>query len=484
MLRHEGLLNLQAWFGRDALISSIDTHWQATSDLRRVFLAAFPIWLSFSFGAAIAFNDMQLAGRLGPQAQAAMGLCETVWCLFALVASGIAGGAAACVSQSLGAEDMKTTRKCAINALIISTVVGALLLVAAFFLGEYLCEALSCSPGVTALAVSYMRLSAIGNLPYAIMQAQLAIFRSVGRPQLGLLLWLVAGLFEIGGTQYSFSPFSVTAQTNLNAVAVFWDIGCFSSISVGFFLLHRLRKAAPQIAINVASDFSIPLMKQIVSVGLPLVCAEAAIIVGQLFVYRLLGSLPDGVHWQAIWAIKSRVEETLILSPLMALSLAIAAHSGFGVGAGKQAQAMRTAWRSALASFAMVAALALVVYIWAPAIFMIWGGSAELSHNGGVVLSISAGLWPWLALSLILLGVFEGIGKTVSSTIFTGLIYCPLRLLLALLLPLFIAPSLGSVLIIAGLPQLIGAAGIVILFARERERVQIAETDGLRTLET
>src|ERR1700733_14728961 len=83
--------------------SAVGRLWQDLAAARQVFKAAVPIWLTFAFGVLIAFNDMQIASRLGPAAQAAMGLCETVWYLFTLIASGIAGGIGTGVSQAVGA---------------------------------------------------------------------------------------------------------------------------------------------------------------------------------------------------------------------------------------------------------------------------------------------------------------------------------------------------------------------------------------------
>jgi Na+-driven multidrug efflux pump len=448
--------------------SSLCRFWQDFHLVRQVFSAAGPIWLTFAFGVLIAFNDLQIASRLGPPAQAAMGLCETVWYLFTLVASGIAGGIGTCVSQAVGADDKEKIRKFAVNGLAVSGIVGVLLLVATIVLARTLCHNLCGSPQAAAHAISYLELCAIGNLPYAIMQGQSAVFRSVGRPRLGLILWLIAAVVEIAGTQFNYSALSGCAARNLDGVAIFWDIGCFISVLVGFFILNELRKNDRIPSPNCMRDLSMEKVNQIISVGLPLVCGEAAIVIAQLCVYKLLGALPDGLHWQAIWAIKSRVEETLILSPLMALSLAVAAHTGFGLGAGKEAQAMKIAWRCAVAASSVSVVLAISVCSLAPHIVLIFAGTSELAQDGALVLSASALLWPLLALSIVLLGAFEGIGKTLKSTIFMGLTLLPLRLLMAAVMPFIMMPSFWSVFVVVGLPQLIAAAGMVILFRKER----------------
>jgi Na+-driven multidrug efflux pump len=447
--------------------SPVRQFWQELGAVRQVFYAAVPIWLTFVFGVLIAFNDMQIASRLGPPAQAAMGLCETVWYLFTLVASGIAGGIGTCVSQAVGAGDKEKIRKFAVNGLAVSGIVGVSLLVTTMVLARTLCHNLCGSPQSAAHAISYLELCAIGNLPYSIMQGQSAIFRSVGRPRLGLILWLVAAVVEIAGTQFSYSALSGCAARNLDSVAIYWDIGCFMSVLIGFFLLDRLRKDDRIPSPNCARDLSIEMIKQIIRIGLPLVCGEAAIVIAQLCVYKLLGALPDGLHWQAIWAIKSRVEETLILSPLMAVSLAVAAHTGFGLGAGKEVQVMKTAWHCAVAASCAAIVQAVAVSAFAPQIVLVFAGASALAQDGALVLSASALLWPLLALSIILLGAFEGIGKTLKSTIFVGLTLLPLRLLIAAVVPFFVIPSVSSVLVVVGLPQLIAALGMVILFKKE-----------------
>jgi Na+-driven multidrug efflux pump len=450
--------------------SAVGRLWQDLAAARQVFKAAVPIWLTFAFGVLIAFNDMQIASRLGPAAQAAMGLCETVWYLFTLIASGIAGGIGTGVSQAVGADDSKEIRSFSVNGLAVSALIGVALLVVTLVSARPVCGILCCSPQVAAHAVSYLQIVAIGNLPYAIMQAQSAIFRSVGRPHLGSILWLIAAVVEIGGTQFSYSALSGCASKNLDSVAIYWNIGCFISVAIGFFLLHMLGGKDRMSRSYSMTDLSVTIIKRIIFIGLPLVCGEAAIVIAQLCIYKLLGSLPDGLNWQATWAIKSRVEETLILSPLMALSLAVAAHAGFGIGAGKKLPALKTAWHCAVASSCAATVLAIAVSSLAPHIVLLFAGTLELAQDGAFLLSSSTLLWPLLALSIVLLGAFEGIGKTLGSTLFLGATLLPFRLLIAVVIPCFMLPSITSVLLVVGLPQLMAAAGMVVLFREERGR--------------
>jgi Na+-driven multidrug efflux pump len=415
-----------------------------------------------------------------------------------LISSGVAGGIAACISRAAGAGNICDQKKYSRNGLVASAVVGAALCCGALGFANCLIDGFCCSHEAAAYAASYMRLVSLSNFPYAIMQAQAAIFRGLGRSGSALYLWLIPAIVEIAGTQYTFQTASCHVHLNLDSLAIYWNMGCFLSVAVGFILLKRQHgppeSQVPQAALLVESrtflrgrQFNTRLTSQtrigmrnpgtfvdwlfvrrIMSIGAPLIVGEAAIILANLLIYKLIAILPDGLLWQAAWAIKGRIEETFVVSPLVALSLAVAVSTGYGLGAGKKSKALNSASQCAWLAVSVMIGLALASTVMAPALVSLFCHQGELQKCSALVLSISAMSWPALSVTVVLFGALEGIGNTFKPAAFTASTQFVLRALLCSFLPAVASPTIYVVLAIATVPQYVCAATAIVLFKSEK----------------
>ena len=173
--------------------------------LLRVFLPALPVLVSLWFSALIGLSDAYLAGKMSKTALAAMGFCEPLWFLIALLTTGLCSG----ISVGLAAQsapsrtrDFPAAQFFLVDSIVMSGFVGISLLCAGLFLSNLLRVHPHWLSGTAPLVSGYFLICALSNLPFAIMQAQCAIFRAAGKGGNVLVLWGTVAFIEIAASNF------------------------------------------------------------------------------------------------------------------------------------------------------------------------------------------------------------------------------------------------------------------------------------------
>ena len=75
-----------------------------TRPYRTIFFLSWPVILMMGTNFLIGFTDVWVAGQIGKEVQASMGLMTQMLMFFVIIASALASGSVAAISQSLGAR--------------------------------------------------------------------------------------------------------------------------------------------------------------------------------------------------------------------------------------------------------------------------------------------------------------------------------------------------------------------------------------------
>jgi Na+-driven multidrug efflux pump len=223
-----------------------------TRKIARVVLTpAIPIAIALWLSALVGLSDAYLAGKMSKTALAALGFCEPLWFLVTLLTTGLCSGisvglAAKCSPDQIQNDD--ASQFFLVDSLVMSAVVGSLLLCSALFLSIILSAHPFWLSQTAKLVSDYFLVCAFSNLPFAIMQAQCAIFRAAGRGSHVVLLWGIAAFIEIAASNVLVS----LGFLNLTILAATWIVACSVSAGVGFILMTGLWQIVGTIDVMMA----------------------------------------------------------------------------------------------------------------------------------------------------------------------------------------------------------------------------------------
>jgi MATE family multidrug resistance protein len=423
--------------GIAAKIAGLKALWQATDSLRAALRSAaapvVPLYLSWLLMALIGVVDLSLASRINTHAQAALGIADQILFFNMLAMSGLAGGLNSCLSQALGAGNLPLARAYKQAGLMITIVIGSTATLAGFCLAKPLAELFCADQAVVNHASQYIAICSLANLPWAMIQFQGAIFRSLGCPQVVAYQWLLITVIAIIPGSIAF--FYLPGCHSLVPIAIAWVIAAIAGSSFGHTLVSDALADTPASVIRL--DQLIDRIRDILKVAIPILVSEMSWLLSNLLLFCLLAKLPDGATAQAAWTIKLKVEETVAYAPLLAMGMATSTMVGHKVGALRPAAAMTlTKALTIVSTVAMFIAGCLTALI-APYIIPSLTNDAAAGQLSQMLLASAVFTYPLMAISNLLSSAFEGTGKTLKPMLINFAGFFALRLPLAWL---FMAP--------------------------------------------
>jgi hypothetical protein len=142
---------------------------------------------------------MVLAGLLGSASQAALGIADQIIFSNMLVMNGFCAGVSALLSQAHGAGNYALADLYVKHSQLGSAIVGILATIIGYSTAGAIAQAFAGDPAVRQQAALFIQLCALGNLPWALVLCQGAIFRASGLATLGIVQWIIVTFLCIGG---------------------------------------------------------------------------------------------------------------------------------------------------------------------------------------------------------------------------------------------------------------------------------------------
>lgn len=304
---------------------------------------AWPITVNMLSLAAMSFFEGWIASRLGPDAQAAMGVGGQMWLLFMMSTLAMAAGTTAVISRYCGAGDLRAAVSAGRQALLCAALLSSVATAAGIGTCRIILHALGASHAVEEKGFAYLSTSLVSMIPYTILWISNSIFRASGDARTPMAtMMLVFACIAGGDIVFCLSPLGM----GIKGIGISWLLSSFIGIAVNF---SKLKQSSLADIVDIKHAFreglSISWAARFLRIGVPACIQDLALIGGSLGLFMVLSRLPHPLVPQAAWAAGWRLEETMTLMPMYGLNLAAAAIVGQNLGAGQPDRAAVCGWQ-------------------------------------------------------------------------------------------------------------------------------------------
>lgn len=186
-----------------------DYFMRADSFIKQVFKIAVPVALQCMLQASFSIVDQVMVGSLGSVSVAAVGIAGKLSTLYGVVIGAVVSVAGIMMSQYLGAKDEREADRGFSLNLLVSLGIGVLFMSVCLIIPSQLMGLYSEDGSTIAVAAGYLRIGALGFLPYAVGMMISTRLRCMERASLPLLFSVAASLIN----------------TALNYVLIFGKLG-------------------------------------------------------------------------------------------------------------------------------------------------------------------------------------------------------------------------------------------------------------------
>src|SRR3989442_14321563 len=139
----------------------------------------------------IAVRDVYWDGRVGREAQATVGLTESLLTLIYTAAMGLSIGVTAIVARRIGEKNTEGAAEAAVQGIALGVIVAAVTGVIGAMFAPRLLALMGASPEVLTIGSTYARIMLGGNLVILLLFLINAVFRGAGDAAIAMrVLWL------------------------------------------------------------------------------------------------------------------------------------------------------------------------------------------------------------------------------------------------------------------------------------------------------
>lgn len=390
---------------------------------------SWPLTLNMLALAVMNLFEGWIAGRLGADAQAAMGIGGQLWFLFMMMTLALSAGTTAVISRFCGAGDTQSAVKAGRQALLCAVVLSTFATIVGMLMCRIVLHALGASPMVEEQGCIYLNMCLLSMVPYTVLWITNSIFRASGDAYTPMLtMMLVFGLIMLCELVLCIGP----VKLGIGGIGISWTIGGALGIVLNFNRLkHSTLGSVCDLRAAWSEGLSLSWAMRFLIVGVPSCIQDLALIGGSLGIFLILSKTPQPLIAQAAWAAGWRLEETLTLMPMYGLNLAAAAIVGQNLGARMPARAASCGWQIAALGAAINVLVALIMLIWAPHIAALLCANEAVAASCTQYLRIVCWTEPMFACWRILSGAMQGAGYTCVPMFATVFSFAILRLSLA-----------------------------------------------------
>ena len=206
---------------------------------RALFVLAVPMVLEMVMESVFAVTDIFFVGRLGADAQATVGLTETMETMVYALSFGLSIGAMSLVARRMGEKDEEAAARTAVQAIFLGLLFGIPLSVAGAVFAPTLLRLMGGSPWVLEHGVHFTRVLLGANVSVCLLFLINAIFRGAGDAATAMrALWLANGINIVLGPclVFGLGPFP---KMGVAGAAIATSIGRSTGVVYQLYRLTR-----------------------------------------------------------------------------------------------------------------------------------------------------------------------------------------------------------------------------------------------------
>lgn len=162
--------------------------WKDKVFLKAMLAIAFPIALQNLITSSLNMVDTLMISSLGDASIAAVGLANQVFFFYILLVFGITSGSSIFIAQFWGKEDVPSIRKILGLAISLSSAIGLIFTIVAFFVPEFLMKIFTNDMEVVILGSKYLRIVSLSYIITAIGFSYSIAARSIGQARMPMVV--------------------------------------------------------------------------------------------------------------------------------------------------------------------------------------------------------------------------------------------------------------------------------------------------------
>lgn len=423
-----------------------ETEFTSGSINKAIFLLSVPMVLEMAMEGVFVIVDIFFVGKISKEAQATVGLTESVMMIVYSIAIGLSMAATAVVSRRIGEKKHKRAGDAAFQAILIAVLFSIVISIIGVIYAEDILRMMGGSEELVRDGYGYTKIMLGGNLCIMLLFLINAIYRGAGDASMAMRsLWIANGLNIILDPIFIFGLGPIPAF-GVEGAAIATNIG--RSIGV-FYQLLGLFGGTRIIKLTIANiRVRWQTVKNILNIsagGMGQFLIESA---SWLFLMRIISEFGDAAI--AGYTIAFRIIVFTIL-PSWGMANAAAALVGQNLGAEKPERAESSVWRTAHLNTIFLFLISIVFYWFAHEFVGIFSDEPVVIEHGALALRVICLGYITFAYGMVISQGFNGAGDTktpvVMNIIFFWLIQIPLAYLLAIYLDYGFLGALSSVAI-------------------------------------
>ena len=388
-----------------------------------IFTLAWPTMLEQLMQTAVQYVDTAMVGVLGTQATAAVGATTTVNWLVNSTISAVSIGFLAYISQACGAGQMQQAKKASAQAALTTIVLGIFFTVLTLGVSYYIPTWMQVDPGIRTTAAQYF------FILYAPMLFRTAtiifgtVLRAVGdsKTPMKVGIWVnvinvVLNLLLI----YPTGPVTVFGKTIMLYGAGWGVLGAAAASAIAFTIggimltvCYLRHKIISPLGMSLRPDMQV--LRPCLKVAFPNCLQRFGTSLGYVVFASMINSL--GEISTAAHTIANTVESAFYI-PGYGMQTAAATLAGNAWGA-KDRNRIQDLTRMILPIEVLLMVLSGgLLYIFAPGMMTLFTKDQQVILLGTVVLRMVAVTEPFYGVSIIIEGMMQGMGKTMTPFAF------------------------------------------------------------------
>lgn len=392
------------------------------------------------------FIDASMVGSLGAGPSASIGLVSTTTWLFAGLSVACATGFYVQVSHLLGSKDTANARNVLRQSLAMSLIFSLAVCIIGCAISGPLPRWLGGEEVIRHDASMYFLIFILSLPALQLNMLASGMLRSSGNMVTPSLLNVLMCLLDVVFNYFLIFPSRTVTFLGFDFFVPGAGLGvtgaalgtALASVTVAAMLLHSLCVKSPELNLVQEKGSFRPTwqcFRNAIGIALPMGCERVIMCGAQIMstvIIAPLGTIAIAANSFAITV------ESLCYMPGHGVSNAATTLVGQSIGAGRRDLTWRFAHISVLMGIAVMTVMGVVMYVTAPAMMGIMTPDAAVQELGAKILRIEAFAEPMYAASIVVYGVFVGVGDTLVPSIMNlGSIWAVRLTLAAVLAPKF-----------------------------------------------
>lgn len=377
-----------------------------------ILLLAVPMILELSLESVFALVDMYFVGKLGQNAIAVVGYTESMITMVYSLSIGLSTAATAIIARRVGEKDMSGASKAAIQALLISLIVSAVISVFGYIYAEKMLAFMGATQEVIAQGLVFTRIMFGFNIVIVLLFLINGIFRGAGNAALAMKSLWIASIFNIILDPLLIYGIGSWHGWGLEGAAIATCIGRGTGV---VYQMYHLFYGSGIIKIkwsDVVPDFTI--IKTMVSLAWP-ATFQFIIASGSWIVLTRLVADAGGTEASAGYQIAIRNVVFFIL-PAWGLSNAAATLVGQNLGAGQPQRAEKSVMLATKYNAIFMTMVSIIFIFLSPQIISFFTDQEEVQKIGVSALQIIGSGFVFYGIGMVMIQSLNGAGDTRTPT--------------------------------------------------------------------